>query len=902
MIDTVSNLESAMVAYLAGRERPTSSEIRELIEGHRQLTMYAVSDEDAERIARILEERLGVTQAIGSVVIDISQDHQPWLDAAKIRLDPYYWDRYRSCLLTQMRLPNQVLTTLDDVTDRILNLLEDPSRGGVWDRRGMVVGHVQSGKTANYTGLICKAADAGYKLIVVIAGIHNNLRSQTQRRIDEGFVGRDSSLILNKKADKFVGVGTFDQRRRPSTLTTTVRDFNKAQATSAGIPIQNLIEPVVLVIKKNSHTLKNLIEWLKEHNTTANIPSIDQPMLLVDDEADNASINIRQGAGEVSKINGQIRELLSIFSRSCYVGYTATPFANIFIDPDTDDDMRGEDLFPKSFIVSLDPPSNYFGASTVFGDDSDRYVRVIEDNEDILPMKHPQGFAITSIPASLIEAVRTFIVGRAIRLARGHAGQHTSMLVNASRLNSVQHQLRSEIHDSLRTIQQSIKVNGALESSQALKDPEIQALYEVWISEFQGTGFDWPTVKSLLDEAAAPVTVVEINSKSGSSLNYSDRGENGLHVIAVGGYALSRGLTLEGLMVSYFLRNSMMYDTLMQMGRWFGYRPDYDDLCRIWMPEEAQGWYEHISGSIEELREELRRMEAVNATPEQFGLKVRSHPDTLIVTARNKMGSGENLVVNIGLSGRLIETHALLRDEDSLASNRKAAQNLSRQLKAVGIDPANAEKAPYGYLLKRIPVAPVLNFLTEFRNHPGSVLTDGDPVRRYISERTEDELAEWDVLFASLERGANITDISLGLTIHCQQRTEGKRSDLRTLLVSNRQRVSSRGIEQSGLTPQQKAEAEENYTEGIPTDGRPPSFPDRIYREKRERPLLMIHMLRITGQEPDVETSQPVAAWGISFPRTAKPEDRVQYVVNSTWILENFGDQDEDDDAGGDDI
>ena len=152
------------------------------------------------------------------------------------------------------------------------------------------------------------------------------------------------------------------------------------------------------------------------------------------------------------------------------------------------------------------------------------------------------------------------------------------------------------------------------------------SLHTVWEHEFHDTEFDWAQVQSRLLEAASPIRVVEVNSQSPGTLDYSGNRQDGLNVVAVGGFSLSRGLTLEGLMVSYFLRNSMMYDTLMQMGRWFGYRPDYQDLCRIWMPDAAQGWYEHIAESIEELRSELRGMEASNATPEDFGLKVRSHP------------------------------------------------------------------------------------------------------------------------------------------------------------------------------------------------------------------------------------------------------------------------------------
>ena len=182
---------------------------------------------------------MSITQPLGSVLIE--REYHPWLDATRSQIAPYYWDRYRR-FLTQQGFASGVVSGLDEVTDRILGLLQNPSTEGPWDRRGMVIGHVQSGKTANYTGLICKAADAGYKLVVIIAGIHNNLRSQTQMRIDEGFVGRDSARLLSNREDKFVGVGSFDQTRRPVTFTNSLRDFNKQSATGVGIPLQNLNE------------------------------------------------------------------------------------------------------------------------------------------------------------------------------------------------------------------------------------------------------------------------------------------------------------------------------------------------------------------------------------------------------------------------------------------------------------------------------------------------------------------------------------------------------------------------------------------------------------------------------------------------------------------------------------
>ena len=904
MTDPLSNLESMAAAAFANEQTPTAEGIRALIGTLQGLPMFqSISDEDAELLARRFEQRVGITQSIGSVLTE--RGHQPWLAAARGRTDPYYWNRYRQHL-TQGGFPNSVVATLDDVTDRILGLMQDPTRGGSWDRRGLVVGHVQSGKTANYTGLICKAADAGYKLIVIIAGVHNNLRSQTQRRIDEGFVGRDSARLLSRQDDMYVGVGRFDHTRRPITFTNTHRDFNKAMATGVGVPLQNLTEPAVFVIKKNSSTLKNLIEWVREHSSRGGASTIDEPMLLIDDEADNASINIRHGAGEVSRINGQIRDLLKIFNRSCYIGYTATPFANIFIDPSTDGEMRGEDLFPRSFIVSLDPPSNYFGAASVFLENGDRFIRHIEDNEDILPIRHPQYVALHSIPPSLADAVRAFIVGRAIRLARGHEGQHCSMLVNASRFMNVQRQLRNEIHTLVGSIQQSLRVNGALPPSAALSDAEIKALHEIWEREFHDTEFDWPAVQNRLHDAASPIGVVEVNSQSPGTLDYNSYRQDGLNVIAVGGFSLSRGLTLEGLMVSYFMRNSMMYDTLMQMGRWFGYRPGYEDLCRIWMPEAAQGWYEHIAESIEELRGEFRSMEASNATPEEFGLKVRSHPDTLIVTARNKMGTGASVVVNIGLAFSLIETHTLRRDDESLNINHEAARRLSQALGLAGHSIDTAAEAEFGLLLRGVPVGPVLDFLTQFRNHEGSLLTDGDPVRRYIEERQDDELEEWDVLFASVSREVNVADTSLGRRILRQRRTAGDRSDSRTLLVGSRQRVSTRGIERTGLKNEQRALAEKayrNYLErdGRPAEGRGPQYPDWAYRKMRTRPLLMIHLIDIDTKGNGAPLTQPVVAWGISFPATQKEEKRVEYVVNTTWLRENFRDDVDDDEMQGDD-
>ena len=889
----LEQIETGVEAMLAKETELTPELIRDWIKRYR--VMFGISDDDAEWLAKRLESRHDVTMRFGSQLTE--RGFKPWLEAAKVGIDWYYWNRYRRLLCESMKLSRGVLNTIHDETERTLGLLENPSLAEPWQRRGMVVGYVQSGKTANYIGLIAKAADAGYKVIIVIAGVHNNLRNQTQVRVDEGFIGRDSARLLSRRADKFIGVGKYDATRRPVSFTNAVKDFDKGMATGLGLPLHSLSEPAVFVIKKNYNTLKNLTEWMQEHNGSNVARNL--PLLLIDDEADNASINVKYGTGAVTRINGQIRALLKHFHHSCYVGYTATPFANIFIDPDTDHEMLGAELFPRHFIVSLDPPSNYFGASTVFGATSDRHVRHITDNEDVLPLKHPKTHQLNSLPGSMDTAVRTFCVAKAIRLARGHTTEHCSMLVNASCFTGMQGVMRGLIQQLVDDIGASVRLNARLPVDRALRDPEMRALHDVWETEYPAAGVDWASVQESLNEAVSPIKVVEVNSRSHGNLNYDDYKDTGLSVIAVGGYSLSRGLTLSGLMVSYFLRSSVMYDTLMQMGRWFGYRPEYEDLCRIWMPEEAEGRYTFVAESIDMLRDDLRLMAAANATPADFGLKVRSHPDTLMVTARNKMGSGEKVVVSISLDKKFVETTALRRDEESRHRNREAAIALTAQLAEAGHPITKARKVGGGYLLREVPVDPILGFLAAFRHSPASFFTDPGPVTRYIQRRKADELARWNVLLAGIEDVGAMTDTSLGVTIGCQFRTVGTASNATTLRVGNRQRVASRGVERTDLDAALIGDAEREYRENRApgVDGNY-NYPDWIYRTKRQTPLLIVHLLNLAGKDDKTVSlfPKPTVAWSLVFPGTAEPEERVEYVVTRQWQRENMPQDDDMDD------
>ncbi|WP_374371830.1 Z1 domain-containing protein [Tabrizicola sp.] len=908
MKQILSSLEGMTSMYMASQPGPhTAQSIREIITQLRVMPMFAglVEDGDAEELARLIEEKYGISMGLGAIV---AEEFRPWLNDARINGDigEFYWGRYRK-LLNLKGLPKSVIDATDTVTDKILDRLGNPRDTSPWSRRGMVVGHVQSGKTANYTGLICKAADAGYRLIVVIAGIHNNLRNQTQARIDEGFIGRDTGRLAhaNKaQRQKIIGVGQFDQREFPVSLTNTIKDFNKETATTNTSQIGQYNVPVVLVIKKNSSTLKNLLEWLKEHSVHQGTHMVSQPMLLIDDEADNASINTAYARDEVTRINGQLRELLSLFHRSCYVGYTATPFANIFIDPDTDDEALKQDLFPRHFIIGLDAPSNYFGAQKVFLDARDRHIRLIEDNEDILPMKHKIDHPVDVLPGSLVAAVRAFVVARAIRNARGQQAAHASMLINASRFTDVQGRLRSRVADVVERIRNAVAVDAA-KGHAALRNPEIAALHAVWEAEFADAECaDWPDVQARLHEVLVAARVVEVNaSKRSVALDYDQGGEHGVTVIAVGGFSLSRGLTLEGLTISYFLRNSMMYDTLMQMGRWFGYRPGYEDLCRVWMPADGVGWYAHIHEAMDDLQAQLKRMELAKATPEQFGLAVRSHPESLIVTARNKMGTGKEFPMTVGLAGKLVETTRIRVDREQLARNQQSGQALAAAIKASGVKRQDPSR---GALFSGVSVDLIRDFLRVFRADASDPLTDPKLMADYIDARAETELREWDVLFASAQKeGAASTDLS-GIGMRAFGRSVGE-PDLRqgVLAISGTsRRVGSPGDERIGLTKEQIDAATSAFREERIRDGKPvpETLPPRIFCEIRgRRPLIILRFVEpVVPEELKAKSPGLVLAWSICFPPSDIEGGTVEYIVNTIRMREMFGEEEIEEEARGD--
>jgi hypothetical protein len=813
-----------------------------------------------------------------------------WLTGRRSE-DLFYWNRYRDYLL-RSGFPKDVVGTIGRDTDKIVGLLENPQKEGEWKRRGLVVGHVQSGKTANYSGVISKSADYGYKVIILLAGIHNNLRSQTQQRLEEAFIGVDTdkldkNLPLNEAK---TGVGRIsDKTRIPYSLTSREHDFRRASKRASNFTLGSVNEPVVFVIKKQTSVLQNLIEWLTSLNETKGGRILGTPMLLIDDEADNASINTASSENEPTRINKLIRQLLALFEQTSYVGYTATPFANVFIDPDSEHEMVKDDLFPRHFIISLDAPDNYVSASRIFGDNGNLadFIIPVSDHLASFPENHKITHRVDSLPPSLLEAVRRFLLARAVRILRGRGQDHSSMLVNVSRFNSVQKQVTALLNHYMEELLNSVKLHIALPEQEALRDPGLRAIRETWEAMSSVEGETWDMVKGKLIQAASSIVVRTINNKSPDRLDYKNYRENGLHVIAVGGLSLSRGFTLEGLMVSYFIRNSIMYDTLLQMGRWFGYRDGYLDLCKLYMTEEAVSWYAHISAAIDELRVEFRLMEQMDRCPEDFGLKVRTHPDSLIVTARNKMRSGRKVTHSVTLDGRLVETVRIKSDRGSLERNMRTVIDLAEQIN-YQFGSATYVKGQ-GFLWRGVSADLVCTFLSRFEVFEGELdIAKQHPVISFIKGDPE-RLGTWDVCFYSLLKDGK--DAVVGpLTIKQQGRGCIDKGDY-YVVSGTKSRVASRGAEIVGLSPEQIEQARKysNDAENIP---------DIAYRNVRSTPLLMIHVLDLglDTADSDIRLADRACAWGISFPgeKVGGRGKLVEYLVNTVWWKEQFETQIDD--------
>jgi hypothetical protein len=885
---TPEALAAASAQLLRLDPPPTEAEIDEVLD--RMSSAFGAVAEIVATARKLLHSRFAIRMDMGQTLT--SEDGQvPWLDARRGSIEPFYWSRYRELLLG-LGWPPLVVATLDRSNDELLDLLGNPADKAPWQRRGLVMGDVQSGKTASYAGLICKAADADYRMIILLTGTLENVRRQTQERLDHAFIGFDSRDYLGAQArhKRHVGVGLIDGRRDGVVFTSRDRDFRKNAASALNISLESIKEPVLVVTKKNKGVLERLSGWLRARNADRD-GKIDLPLLMIDDEADNASINTRQDPDQTTAINKAIRDLLSLFRRSSYIGFTATPFANIFIDPSSTAEMLGDDLFPRDFIHVLEQPTNYVGMNALFPGEAPEgqppattSVRTITDGEDWLPEKHDKDFTPGELPDSLRAALCSFLLACAIRdlrAADGVSGRggpiHRSMLVNVSRFTAVQDSVADALHVVLEDIRRSVRLHGALPPEQAAsQSPEIAALAVVFEKEFSACGAAWPNVLAALHEAIAPVRVQAVNQRTGAaSLDYAVTDKPpGVRVIAVGGNSLSRGLTLEGLSTSYFRRDPRAYDTLLQMGRWFGFRDGYLDLCRVWLTEEAEGWYKHVTRATGELKRDFARMRRMKATPREFGLRVRTHPDTvLLITARNKMSTGMDVdqVWDISLMGRMIESARLhsdrRRNEDNIGQLERFFERLGSRTKPEG----NA------LVWRGVQAETVADLLEAFLIHPLNFDFQGDSIATFLrdADGRGPLLSEWTVALPVGGEGGAVSLTALPQVDIKATKRKVKLSYGGSLLVSGKSaRVGSRSDLRPALSAEQFREAA-----GAPEDE---------LRRVMKGPLLVIYLLRGYEMDPGkreiaYRDDLVLPALGLHFPGTKDPDaskNLVRYRLN----------------------
>ena len=854
------------------------------------------------------------TQIDDFKILEGRERRMPWLKEFKAdqRTDWDFWTRYVKYLKKDKHFPDAVIAHLDNLTDEVLDHLFNPQMENVQiDKKGLVVGQVQSGKTANYTGLICKAADAGFNFIIVLAGIHNNLRSQTQTRLDEGFLGFDTQYVrkYEEGLSQKIGVGCYKGFKHAiaNSITTSEEkgDFTQERADSLGINFDTPT-PFLLVVKKNVSVLKRLYAWLHTHAGDGKITT--KSLLVIDDEADNASINTNKKEFDPTKINQHIRQIIAQFAKSAYVGYTATPFANIFIP------LADDDLFPRDFIINLPAPDNYIGPEKVFGtsvipdksnDDLLPIVKTITDYAGFIPEKHKKNDPLPSydqIPDSLRTAIKCFIITCAIRMARGQGNKHNSMLIHVTRFQVWQNAVKELVEKLFGYYKSEIEANDTtvMEELRCIFEEDLPD-YKSYVTvsreilESSQKNIDklikihtWDEIRPYLFKAVQKIEVKSINGSSGDVLTYYEHEETGVSVIAIGGDKLSRGLTLEGLSVSYFLRASKMYDTLMQMGRWFGYRPGYVDLCRLFTSPELNGWFRHITMASEELRAEFNYLAEARSTPDKYALKVRSHPGCLQITSLSKMRYTKN--VQVSWASRLVETYQLHMDSQVRANNLRYTNDLINGLGS----PERPEGHESCFLWKGVSPEDICDYFHKFKVGKQLVKVNFDLICEYIEMLNNvGELTNWSVALMSrsiCERDSkytfaekytancfyrnNATDTQAGMTPDTyyirKNHIVGDRTDE---FLDLTQGLLEKALEK---TKERKKESKKTWKENYPS-------PDIVREEFRpkEQPLLMIYPLNPRGADPSLpDNGEPFVGLVIAFPNTTRTDIAYDYVQN----------------------
>lgn len=824
----------------------------------------------------------------------VTKTHTKWLPDRKNSIDWVRWEAYKQ-LLASKQISPFVIESMDARNEKLLDLAGDPMQEGVWGRNGLVIGDVQSGKTANYIALFNKAADAGYKVFILLAGGTNKLRQQTQSRIDEGFVGIDTRTVgtgigtRGLAVSKKIGIGLISPHIATNSKTNFFNDFS---STAAGevVHLAGDSTPTVFVIKKNKTVLRNLKNWLT--TSAGQDLKIKVPMLLLDDEADYASINTSASTDydEATAINKGIRDLLNVFEKSSYIGFTATPFANVLID----DEAQG-DLFPKDFIITLESPSNYFGPRKMKVDENgiNPFTISIEDAEGNIPIKHVSSFQVNALPDSLVDSINAFFLTNAIRdLRPGQTEAARSMMINVSRFVKVQTAVHSLVQERVSMMKDSLQYERPNSSE------FWNSLERTFRNRFGGGPESWEQVKDVIAGSSSNIAVHLVNSSKNNDDWDKVYSEARPRVIAVGGDVLSRGLTLEGLSTSYFYRKSLAYDTLMQMGRWFGYRDGYEDLCRLWIDNDVSTWYQDIADAMDELREDLDEMAKRGLEPSQFGLAIRCHPAAMLtVTARNKMRAGRLQEKEISVSEIDTETARLLPDSAYIEKNWASTLELVSKLRGHGCAPSQS-KLNGRVIYRDVNQSFVGDFLSDFIPAPiellfgGAADGTGGAIATFVKSNTSPSIQNWDVVIMAGE--SRRVDTSLheqGLALVSRQ-VKIKPGGGLLYVGGKKQRLGGVSDLGSTLTTEQLTKIKDKAK----LAKRVPSSYD--FRRELKNPLLLIYPVEAQKPVGGVDTPQdwkayttepeatPLIGIHVAFPKRTddyQTGPKIKYIVGTVF-------------------
>lgn len=669
-------------------------------------------EEEVSDVINALMEQYRVVMGDGYGVVNRAT-YEPWIESRRPEATLPRSTAYSELLLDR-GWSGAVVDTLDAQTDRILDLTGDPLKTGSWARRGIAIGEVQSGKTATYISLLAKAIDYGFKIIIVIGGHTEDLRRQTQTRLDSDLTGIDSAYLednISRHDIARVGIGNIN-KRLPTTinvLTTTQSDFSAASKRAGKVAL-GAGTPTLFVVKKNHRVLQNLAQYLSVLPADGDQP----PLLLIDDEADWASINTNSEE-EVTAVNAAIRKLLACSNRNSYVGITATPFANIFINDEVE-----EDLFPRDFVQVLESPSNYRGVGEYFT--SATHPSLMEQVSDTLaaiPYSHRASVRVRELPQSIRKAIAAFYIGTAIRRHRDGEARPASMLINVSRFKAVQARIHALVEAYIDELSAMIMGEFALEDS-GRRSEAAEFLAETYAEVFPDVDVSWASVRRELVDIAESMRTQLINGDTKTArdrwLAQTSRpmrdADALVPTIYVGGDVLARGLTLDGLQVSYYARRAAAADTLLQMGRWFGYRPGYEDLVRLWIDPETSELFRWTADLSQRLRDSLAEMNAKGLTPKDFGLRMQRHPEGFQIANAKKMQHAEDFVGVISLNSSVWESHMLNGSMESRARNLESMKALIARL---GLTEASEEGA--NLVWRGVPADEILAFLQSFRAH-----------------------------------------------------------------------------------------------------------------------------------------------------------------------------------------